>query len=109
DVRAVREPHRHDAFEIEVVRLRGRLDELCQLLGAAGQVLLIEHTLGDTTEEARRARLEHLAARAQQPCPRTERSPQRTERSLIRATGSSMANPGGSVASSNSTPPGSRK
>src|SRR3989454_11457264 len=69
DVRPVREPHRYDALEIEVVRLRGRLDELRQLLGAAGQVLLIEHTLRDTTGEARRAAPEHPAAPAQQPRP----------------------------------------
>src|SRR5256886_15939528 len=74
-----RSPRRHDALEIEVVRLRGRLDELRQLVGAAGQVLLIEHALGDTTEEARRAALEHLAARAQQPGPRKQPSPERNE------------------------------
>ena len=65
DVRAVGEPHRHNAVAIELVGRGGRPDELRQLVGAARQIFLIEHTLREAPEESRRATLEHLATRAQ--------------------------------------------
>ncbi len=60
DVGAVGKSNRDDAVALEPIRGARTLNECRKVVGPLGDIFLIDHSFGESSEEARRTVLEHL-------------------------------------------------
>jgi hypothetical protein len=83
DIRAIREADSH--WRADPIGVTGLRNEVGELVGAATQILFVEHTLGETAEEARHLAFEYPAPRRQQSGAWSDGTTKRQKIALVAA------------------------